>query len=399
MDLANAILGSSEIDQGNPMNISFLQDLMTPTLNPQVEFDTFCRVIINAFHQHITLPLGSIVTNAATPNNEVLSLVWEQANITTQFWHLLSNVQRIKSLLPAPVNNTNNTRTLLSRLYNNQTMADRNKDFLELMKRFETTLKEDHISYFDKYGTVKTFYFQVPSSVFKPDCVNEPMVLTGTDDVTLLFLVPCKFFTPGLSDKSATALKELQQKTGLPAYLGFFDYIDYKVYFENHTSENRILKANNILQQWVARNIPCSTKKDVMPLEFRRIFKHMANNGRFDIVPEATMAYIPPANGATMELPGFIDPQEDADDSQWFYPEANHYQQLKKDGWRLRFPKASTHTILKWADNFQKLIDGDPDAELETENDPSTYESMKKTTEAAIALFKKEVEKTNVADQ
>ena len=100
MDLANAILGNSEIDEGNPMNISFLQDLMTPTLNPQVEFDTFCRVIINAFHQHITLPLGSIVTDAATPNNEVLSLVWEQANITTQFWHLLSNVQRIKSLLP-----------------------------------------------------------------------------------------------------------------------------------------------------------------------------------------------------------------------------------------------------------------------------------------------------------
>ena len=100
MDLANAILGNSEIDEGNPMNISFLQDLMTPNLTPQAEFDTFCRVIINAFHQHITLPLGSIVTDATTPNNEVLSLVWEQANITTQFWHLLSNVQRIKSLLP-----------------------------------------------------------------------------------------------------------------------------------------------------------------------------------------------------------------------------------------------------------------------------------------------------------
>ena len=109
MDLANAILGNSEIDEGNPMNISFLQDLMTPTLNPQVEFDTFCRVIINAFHQHITLPLGSIVTDAATPNNEVLSLVWEQANITTQFWHLLSNVQRIKSSFPNSSNTTSST--------------------------------------------------------------------------------------------------------------------------------------------------------------------------------------------------------------------------------------------------------------------------------------------------
>ena len=100
MELANAMLTSSDIDQGNPLNMSFLQDLMTPAFNPQVEFDTFCRVIINAFHQHFTLPLGSIITDATTPDNEVLSLVWEQANITTQFWHLLSNVQRIKSSLP-----------------------------------------------------------------------------------------------------------------------------------------------------------------------------------------------------------------------------------------------------------------------------------------------------------
>ena len=107
MELANAILTSSDVDQGNPLNMSFLQDLMTPNLNPQAEFDTFCRVIINAFHQHITLPLGSIVTDATIPNNEVLSLVWEQANITTQFWHLLSNVQRIKSSLPE--HNTSHT--------------------------------------------------------------------------------------------------------------------------------------------------------------------------------------------------------------------------------------------------------------------------------------------------
>ena len=107
MELANAILGGSDIDQGNPMNLSFLQDLMTPSLNPPEEFDTFCRVIINAFHQHFTLPLGSIVTDAATPNNAVLSLMWEQANITTQFWHLLSNVQRIKSSLPK--HNTSHT--------------------------------------------------------------------------------------------------------------------------------------------------------------------------------------------------------------------------------------------------------------------------------------------------
>ena len=119
MELANAILSNSEIDEGNPMNISFLQDLMTPNLTPQAEFDTFCRVIINAFHQHITLPLGSIVTDAATPNNEVLSLVWEQANITTQFWHLLSNVQRIKSSLPANNNNTSHTSSITVQQSNN----------------------------------------------------------------------------------------------------------------------------------------------------------------------------------------------------------------------------------------------------------------------------------------
>ena len=112
MELANAILGTSDIDQGNPMNMTFLQDLMTPTLNPQVEFDTFYRVIINAFHQHITLPLGSIVTDAETPNNDVLSLVWEQANITTQFWHLLSNEQRTKSSLPHRDKSTTSISTI-----------------------------------------------------------------------------------------------------------------------------------------------------------------------------------------------------------------------------------------------------------------------------------------------
>ena len=282
-------------------------------------------------------------------------------------------------------------------------MAVSNEAYLELMKPIQRKSFEQRISYFDKYGDIKTFYFTPPSSVFKPGCVDEPMVLTGTDGVTLLFLVRCKFFTPGLTDTRAEALKELQKKIGLPAHLGFFDYIDYQMYFAEPASEKRIIKANAIVDSWVASNIPCGKtirgrNRDTMPLEFRRIFKQLVNNGYFDIVPEDTMAYLQPADDETVELPGFIDPQEDADDSQWFYPKVGHYPQLKDDGWRLRFPKASTHTILKWSHNFQKLIDGDPDAE-EVENDPSPYESMKKTTEAAIALFKKEAKKATVADQ
>lgn len=278
--------------------------------------------------------------------------------------------------------------------------ASNNNEFLEFMERFERKSFEQRISYFDKYGKIKIFYFTPPSSVFKPDCVNEPMVLTGTDGVTLLFLLKCKFFTPGLTDRRADALKELQEKTGLPAHLGFFDYVDYQMYFEDHTSENRIIRANSIVTSWVSRNIPCDKpiggkQRDTMQLEFRRIFKGLANDGCFDIVPEDTMAYIPPADGGTMELPGWIDTKEDADDSQWFYPEANHYRQLKKDGWRLRFPKVSTHAILKWSQNFQKLVDG----EEENEDHPYTCESMKKTTEAAIALFKKEAKEAIVAKQ
>ena len=232
-------------------------------------------------------------------------------------------------------------------------MAVSNEAYLELMKPIQRKNFEQRISYFDKYGDIKTFYFTPPSSVFKPGCVDEPMVLTGTDGVTLLFLVRCKFFTPGLTDTRTEALKELQNKTGQPAHLGFFDYLDYKLYFEDHTSENRIIKANAIVAFWVERSIPCSKNirgrnRDTMLLEFRRIFKGLANNGYFDIVPEDTMAYLPPADGETVELPGFIDPQEDANDSQWFYPKVGNYRQLKDDGWRLRFPKASTHTILRW---------------------------------------------------
>ena len=103
MDLVNAILEDPVITrpQQDQSSFSFLDDLLTPdTSSPSDEFDTFCRVLINTFHHHITPSLTSIVTNSTTPHNEALSLVWEQANITTQIWHLLSNVQRIKSLLP-----------------------------------------------------------------------------------------------------------------------------------------------------------------------------------------------------------------------------------------------------------------------------------------------------------
>ncbi len=103
MDLVNAILEDPVITrpQQDQSSLSFLDDLLNPdTSSPSDEFDTFCRVLINTFHRHITPSLNSIVTNSTTPHNEALSLVWEQANITTQIWHLLSNVQRIKSLLP-----------------------------------------------------------------------------------------------------------------------------------------------------------------------------------------------------------------------------------------------------------------------------------------------------------
>ena len=278
--------------------------------------------------------------------------------------------------------------------------ASNNDAYLALMKRFERKSYEQHISYFGRHGDIKTFYFTPPSSVFKPECVNEPMVLTGTDGVTLLFLVKCKFFTPRLTAPRADAPKELQDKTGMPAHLGFFDYVDYQLYFEPPASENRIIKANDIVTSWVSRNIPCGKpvrgkQRDAMPLELRRIFKGLANNGYFDIVPEDTVAYFPPADGGTVELPGFIDPQKHADESQWFYPKVGHYPKLKEDGWRLRFPKASTHAILKWSQDFQKLIDRDE----ERENDPSPYEVMKKTTEAAITLFKKEAKEAIVTDQ
>ena len=277
-------------------------------------------------------------------------------------------------------------------------MAANNAPYLEFMTRVERKDFEQQISYFDRYGDINTFHFTPPSSVFDPERVDEPMVLTGTDGVTLLFLVRCRFFTPGLTDTRADALKELQGKTNLPAHLGFFDYFDYQMYFTDRASEIRIDKANAFVTSWVARNIPCGKPilgrdKSVMPLEFRRVFKQLADSGHFDIVPEDTVAYLPAIDGATMELPGWINPEDNEDDSQWFHPDLGHYRQFKKDGWRLHFPNASTHAILKWSDHFQKLVDGD-------ENEKNiTCESMKQKTQAAIALFKKEAkEKTVTSD-
>ena len=273
-------------------------------------------------------------------------------------------------------------------------MSANNTNHLELMARVEKKDSEQKITYFDRYGDINTFYFTPQSSVFDPERVNEPMIITGTDGVTLLFLVRCKFFTHGLTDTRADALKELQGKTNLPAHLGFFDYFDYQMYFTDRASAIRVVKANAFVKSWVERNIPCGKPilgrdTSVMPLEFRRAFKELADNERFDIVPEDTIAYLPAIDGATMELPGWINPQDNENDSQWFHPDIGHYQSFKQAGWRVRFPKASTHAILKWLDHFQKLLDDGDENKI-------TYESMKQTTQAAIALFKKEAQEKTV---
>ena len=132
--------------------------------------------------------------------------------------------------------------------------------------------------------------------------------------------------------------------------------------------------------------MPC--RHATMPLEFRRIFKDQADKGCFDIVPADTMAYVPPSPMA-IELPNWINPE---DHTQWPHPSSAHYQKMRSDGWLFRFPKPSTHTVLNMAKKFQKLLNAE-DATASPIPEGSLYEVMKKTTDAALALFKKEVTK------
>ena len=268
----------------------------------------------------------------------------------------------------------------------------------EFFSHFERRRSELKISYFDKYGTIQTFYYNPVTTITKPDDLSEPMVLQGTDNVALLFLLPCKLFNPYLTDRQAAALKDLAQRADLPCHLGFSDYTDYQMYFEDHTSENRLLYASRFLTEWVEdslretmteKTLGKNAKKNAMPLEFRRIFKDQADKGCFDIVPADTMAYVPPSPGGTIEFPNWINP---GDYSQWPYPSSACHQKMRADGWLFRFPKPSTHTVLNMAKKYQKLLN-DEDAAAPPSPEESLYEIMKKTTAAALDLFKKEVTK------
>ena len=276
--------------------------------------------------------------------------------------------------------------------------SNRSFNHTEFLKHFERKRSEPHISYFDKYGTIQTFYYNPVKTITKPDDLSEPMVLQSADDVTLLFLLPCKLFNPYLTDRQATALKEFAQRADLPRHLGFSDYTDYKMYFEDHTSENRLLYASRFVTIWVEdslretmteKTLGKNAKKNAMPPEFRRIFKDQADKGCFDIVPADTMAYTPPSPGGTIEFPNWINPK---DHTQWPHPSSAHYQKMQSDGWLFRFPKPSTHTVLNMAKKFQKLLN-DEDAVAPPSPEKPLYEVMKKTTAAALALFKKEVTK------
>lgn len=259
---------------------------------------------------------------------------------------------------------------------------------IAFLKHFERMRSKPHISYFDKYGTIQTFYYNPVKIITKPDDLSEPMVLQSDDEVTLLFLLPCKLFNPYLTDRQATAIQELAQHADLPRHLGFTDYTDYKMYFEDHPSENRLLYASRFVSIWAEASLrenvtETDANKDTIPLEFRRIFKDQADKGCFDIVPVDTMAYVPPSSGGTIEVPSWINPD---DDTQWPNPSSAHHQKMQSDGWVFYFPKPSTHTVLNMIQKYQKLLN-DEDATAPSQPEEPLHEVMKRTTAAALTLF------------
>lgn len=255
-----------------------------------------------------------------------------------------------------------------------------NKRFntVAFLKHFERRVVEPQKPYFDTRGAIHTFYYDPATIITHPDNLYDPLVLKGTDEVTLLFLIPCKLFNPYLTTRQAEVLKELAQQNDLPRYLGFFNYTEYRAYFEDRDlCEVRLRRVNQIVADWV-------TKTDTMPLEFRRIFKDQAAKKCFDIVPADTIAYVPPSPGGTIELPSWINPD---DDSQWPQPSHEHYAKMRSDGWLFHFPKPTTHTVLKLTQKYDEVL-FDEDT---TTSEMPLYDRMKHTTAAALTLFEKEV--------
>ena len=272
----------------------------------------------------------------------------------------------------------------------------RSFDHTAFLKHFERKLSEPHISYFDKYGTIQTFYYNPVKIITKANDLSEPMVLQSDDEVTLLFLLPCKLFNPYLTDRQATAIQEFAQHADLPRYLGFTDYTDYQMYFEDHTTENRLLYASRFVSIWVEDSLRAeknesgaNANQNTMPLEFCPIFKDQADKGCFDIVPADTMAYVPPSPGSTMTFPQWINP---GDDTPWPNPSSAHHQKMQSDGWVFRFPKPSTHAVLDMIKKYQKLLN-DEDSSAPSEPEEPFQEIMKRTTAAALDLFTKEITK------
>ena len=88
--------------EDNLFNSIFQQitDSMDFTVDtPLKRLKTFRRQCLPLFQQQVNIALGDAMTSPETPIDSAASLMWEQANIATQFWHLVNNIQRLENLL------------------------------------------------------------------------------------------------------------------------------------------------------------------------------------------------------------------------------------------------------------------------------------------------------------
>lgn len=130
------------------------------------------------------------------------------------------------------------------------------------------------IRYFDIYGLVDYFYYDTKESINGANTV-----LKDVKGDRLLFAFPCVLWKPKINQEEFDCMKTVQIKTEIPAYIGFKDYTDYQMYYEQYSTECRQKRLKKMLSRG-ERLSSCNLDGSMI-----NIFKTDVQNVEWDIIP------------------------------------------------------------------------------------------------------------------
>lgn len=130
------------------------------------------------------------------------------------------------------------------------------------------------VKYFDIYGIINYFNYDSNQSID-----GTRMILKDIHGYRLLFTFPCMLWKPDYEERELSYMRTVQIERALPLYLGFKDYTDYQMYFENYSNQCRKQHLREILS---GSDLTCCN----LPDNVANIFKTDIQDGKWDIVPK-----------------------------------------------------------------------------------------------------------------